>query len=117
MSRAEIDAYLAALDEPKRKALEHLRRTILHIVPEAEECISYRMPAFRVGGHVIAGFAAAKNHLSYYPFSGSVLAAVPGAAKYAGTKSALHFKTDAPLPDALVKQLLEVRLREARSRS
>ena len=77
MSHEEVDAYLAKVQEPKRSTLEQLRRTILSIVPEAEECISYQVPAFRVSGKVIAGFAAFKNHLSYLPFSGSVLNQLP----------------------------------------
>jgi uncharacterized protein YdhG (YjbR/CyaY superfamily) len=72
MSKAEVDKYLASLREPKRGTLEALRRTILHILPGAEQCISYGVPAFRLQGKVIAGFAAFKNHLSYLPHSGSV---------------------------------------------
>jgi uncharacterized protein YdhG (YjbR/CyaY superfamily) len=109
----EVDAYLAALEEPKRGTLEALRRTILEIVPDAEEVISYRVPAFRVGGKTVAGFAAFKNHLSYLPFSGSVL---PRLAEeltgYSGTKSALHFPVDEPLPKALVEKLIRARLEE-----
>lgn len=112
MSRQEIDAYLAAVEEPKRSTLEHLRRTILEIVPDADEGISYGVPAFRVGKKVVAGFAAFKDHLSYLPFSGSVLGRVPEAAGLEQTKSALHFPVDKPLPKALVKKLISVRMRE-----
>ena len=73
MSAEQVDSYLRDLEEPKRTTLQELRRTILEIVPDAEEVISYRVPAFRLHGKVIAGFAAFKNHLSYLPFSGSVL--------------------------------------------
>jgi uncharacterized protein YdhG (YjbR/CyaY superfamily) len=73
VSAEEVDAYLQALEEPKRSTLEALRRTILEIVPDAEQVISYRVPAFRLNGRTIAGFAAFKSHLSYLPFSGSVL--------------------------------------------
>ena len=72
MSSTEVDDYLADLDEPKRSTLQQLRQTILEIVPEAEEGMSYRLPAFRLNGIVIAGFAAFKDHLSYLPHSGSV---------------------------------------------
>src|SRR5215510_4016878 len=72
MSKSEVDKYLASLEQPKRGTLEALRRSILDIVPEAEQSISYGMPAFRLQGKVIAGFAAFKNHLSYLPHSGSV---------------------------------------------
>ena len=64
MSEQEVDEYLANLDDPKRSTLQQLRRTIRAIVPEAEEGISYGMPAYRLRGSVIAGFAAFKNHLS-----------------------------------------------------
>ena len=111
MSAAEIDAYLSGLDEPKRGTLEALRRTILEIVPEAEQGISYRVPAFRVGGTVVAGFAAFKDHLSYLPFSGSVLGQLGDElGEYTMTKSALHFAVDRPLPAAIVEQLIAVRL-------
>jgi uncharacterized protein YdhG (YjbR/CyaY superfamily) len=109
----EVDAYLAALEEPKRGTLEALRRTILEVVPEAEQGISYRVPAFRVGGQTVAGFAAFKNHLSYLPFSGSVLPRLADElAAYTMTKSALHFPIDEPLPRALVEKLIEARLEE-----
>ena len=74
MSADEVDAYLSEVDEPKRSTLEAVRRSIRAAVPEAEEGISYGMPAFRVGGKVVAGFAAFKNHLAYLTHSGSVLA-------------------------------------------
>jgi len=115
MSREQVDAYLANVEEPKRSTLAQLRRTILSIVPEAEECISYQIPAFRVSGSVIAGFAAFKNHLSILPFSGSVLNQLPEeVVGYDKTLSALHFRVDQPLPEPLVKKLIDVRLREIR---
>ena len=114
MSAEDVDHYLRGLEEPKRSTLQALRRTILEIVPDAEEVISYRVPAYRVGGTTVAGFAAFKNHVSYLPFSGSVL---PQLAEeldgYTMTKSALHFAVDRPLPKGLVKRLIEGRLAEA----
>jgi uncharacterized protein YdhG (YjbR/CyaY superfamily) len=107
----EVDEYLRELDEPKRSTLQTLRRTILEILPDAEQVISYRVPAFRVDGKMIAGFAAFNNHLSYLPFSGSVIAQLTDELDgYATTKSSVHFPVDRPLPKALVKKLIEVRL-------
>ena len=57
MSKNEVDRYLALLEEPKRSTLDALRRTILDIVPEASQCISYGVPAFRLQGKVIAGIS------------------------------------------------------------
>lgn len=118
VSAEEIDEYLRAVDEPKRGTLQTLRRTILEIVPEAEQVISYRVPAFRVRGKIVAGFAAFKDHLSYLPFSGSVLGQLSDELHgYTMTKSALHFPIDHPLPKTLVKRLIAVRLGEIRQGS
>ena len=115
MPKPGIDEYLAALDEPERTALQKLRRTIREIVPYAEECISYGMPAFRLEGKVIAGFAAFKNHLSYLPHSGSVLGELADdLADFQSTPGSLHFPIDRPLPKALVKKLIAIRLKEVR---
>ena len=114
MAEEEIDAYLATLEEPKQATFRELRKTIVGLVPEAEQCISYGMPAFRLRGKVIAGFAAFKNHLSYLPHSGSVLAALPDdVAGYATSKGALQFEIDTPLPEALVAKLIAVRISQA----
>jgi uncharacterized protein YdhG (YjbR/CyaY superfamily) len=118
MAPREIDDYLAGLDEPKRATLQELRQTILAIVPEAEECISYGMPAFRLEGNVIAGFAAFKNHLSWLPHSGSVLGELRDElAGYKSTPGSLHFPIDRPLPKSLVRKLIAVRLNEVRKRA
>jgi uncharacterized protein YdhG (YjbR/CyaY superfamily) len=117
-SAERVDEYLRALEEPKRSTLRTLRRTILEVIPDAEEVISYGVPAFRVQGKTVAGFAAFKTHLSYLPFSGAVLARLGDELEgYTMTKSSLHFPTDTPLPKALVKKLIAVRLDEIRSRS
>ncbi len=110
---AEVDDYLRKLEDPKRTTLETLRRTILEIVPEAQQTISYGVPAFRVGGKTVAGFAAFRNHVSYLPFSGTVL---PQLAEELGdhamTKSSLHLPIDRPPSKRLVRRLLELRLAE-----
>ena len=118
MSAAEIDAYIAALGEPQRSSLQAVRETIRGIVPEAAECISYGMPAFRLpGGKVVAGLAAFKNHLSYLPHSGSVLKELTQElAGFEFTAGSLHFPSDKPLSKALVKKLIQVRLRQIGAR-
>ncbi len=113
MAPQEIDRYLAALDEPKRSTLEALRKTILEIVPEADQGISYGAAAFKVQGKAVAGFAAFKSHLAYIPHSGSVLATLPDdTAPYETSKGSLKFAVDKPLPKRLVKKLISARMRE-----
>jgi uncharacterized protein YdhG (YjbR/CyaY superfamily) len=113
MSHQEIDDYLATLDEPKRTTLEALRTSILEVVPDAEQCLSYGMPAFKVQGKTVAGFAASKHHLSYLPHSSSVLSALgDDVARYETSKGALRFAVDKPLPKRLVRKLVATRKRE-----
>src|SRR3954454_15746781 len=113
MAATTIDGYLRALDEPKRSTLEEMRRRILEIVPKSEQCLSYSVPAFRVQGKTVAGLAAFKNHLSYLPHSGSVLAQLEGEiGRDRRKKSALHFAVDEPLPAHLVRHLVLTRMRE-----
>ncbi|MGD1059575.1 MAG: DUF1801 domain-containing protein [Solirubrobacteraceae bacterium] len=114
VSKGEVDRYLDALDEPKRATLAQLRDTIAAIVPDAEQCISYGMPAFKLHGKTIAGFAAFKSHLSYLPHSGSVIRRLAKETEgYTKTKGSLHFPVDEPLPKTLVKKLLDARMDEA----
>ncbi len=111
----DVDEYLAKVSPKSRALLRHLRKTIHALVPDAEECISYRMPAFRYDGRIIGGFAATSNGCSYYPFSGTTLETVARHIEgYSQTKSALHF--DADLPTALVRKLLDARIAEGKRR-
>jgi uncharacterized protein YdhG (YjbR/CyaY superfamily) len=110
---ATIDAYLSRVKGQRGVTLGALRRTIRSIVPGVEECISYGMPAFRLDGRVIAGFAATARGCSYYPFSGATLATLAEELTgYEGTRSAVHFEPDRPLPVALVRKLLRARVTE-----
>ena len=112
-----IDAYLAGVPADRRAALQRLRRTIRAIVPTAEECISYGIPAFRADAKVFAGFAATARGCSYFPFSGSTLPALAAELEgYGGTKSSLHFSPEAGLPVALVRKLVRTRRAEIRAK-
>lgn len=110
---ATIDAYLATVKGEKRAALDHLRERIRAVVPRAEECISYTIPAFRLDGRIVAGFAATAKGCSYFPFSGSTLRTLAKElAGYDQTKSALHFDPARPLPATLVRKLVKARIAE-----
>lgn len=114
VSAEKIDQYLEALQEPKRTTLVQLRQTILSVLPEAEQGISYGVPAFKVRGRTIAAFAAFKNHLSYLPHSGSVFPELRDElVGYPASSGALRFGVDEPLPVPLVEKLIAVRLRQA----
>lgn len=110
---ASIDAYLAQVTGEKRAALDELRALLKSLLPKAEECISYGLPAFRLEGKVVAGFAATAKGCSYYPFSGATLASLKAELSgYSMTSGALHFTPQSPLPRALVRKLLKTRIAE-----
>ncbi|CAB4903656.1 MAG: hypothetical protein F2806_05665 [Actinobacteria bacterium] len=111
MAAKEIDVYLESVPEPQRSTLQEVRRRILSLLPVCEQCISYGMPAFKVEGTVIAGFAAAKTFNSYYPHSGSILDRLKtDLMGYECTRGALHFPMDQPLSKKLLKQLISAKL-------
>ena len=88
-----------------------LRKKILEVVPHADEVISYGMPAFKVDGNIVAGIMAAKNHVGYYPFSGSVLHLFSKElSRYTTTKSALHVPIGETLSKSLISKLIKARI-------
>lgn len=107
-------AHLAQVPQPQRDTLLALRETLLALLPEGEECISYRMPCIKVGGKAVAGFEAFKNHCSYFPHSGGVVSKVRDLPSWCTAASAgtLQFPVDRPLPRELVAELVRVRLEE-----
>lgn len=112
-----IDDYLAAVPPKNRALLAELRKRIHALIPGVEECISYRLPAFRCQGRIIAGFSATSKCCSYYPFSGTTLETLASElGAFSRTKSALHFSADRPLPATLVRKLLKARIAEGKRR-
>jgi uncharacterized protein YdhG (YjbR/CyaY superfamily) len=108
-----IDEYLAGVDPKSRAALQKVRRAIHAAAPNAEECISYGMPAFRLHGKLIAGFRAAANHCSFHPMSGETVATLSAAlAKYDTSRGTIRFSPRAPLPATLVRRLVKARIAE-----
>lgn len=88
-----------------------MREQILRIVPDAQEVLSYGIAAFKVNDNVVCGLLAAKHHVGYYPFSGTVLKMFPRELRgFSATKSALHVPVDKPLSSALLKKLIAARV-------
>ena len=88
-----------------------LRKRILKVVPHAEEVVSYGMPAFKVSGSIVAGLKANKDYIGYYPFSGSVLKNFKKElSSYRQTKSAIHVPLEKPLPQTLIRKLINARI-------
>jgi uncharacterized protein YdhG (YjbR/CyaY superfamily) len=107
-----IDEYLAPLSSEKRAALEKLRRAIRLAAPGAEECISYQIPTFRLGGRMLVSFGAAAKHCAFYPGAHPVEAHEKELGAYDTSKGTIRFQPDRPLPDTLVRKLVKTRIAE-----
>jgi len=103
---ATIDQYLAGVSDDKRAALQRLRETILGVIPTAEECISYGMPAFRYEGKVVVFLGAAANHCAFYP-GGMVNEFADELEAFETSKGTIRFQPDHPLPAGLVRKIVK----------
>jgi uncharacterized protein YdhG (YjbR/CyaY superfamily) len=110
-----IAEYLAGVNADQRVALEKLRKTIRTVAPNAEECISYGIPAFRLNGRSLVFFGAWTNHCSFYPGSSTTLKEFREDLKgFQITKGTIRFSPENPIPIALVKKLVKARIAEGR---
>jgi uncharacterized protein YdhG (YjbR/CyaY superfamily) len=108
-----IDRHLKKFSGEQLETLQHLRETILSIVPQAKETISYGMPAFEIDGKVVAGFEGFKKHCSYFPHSGSVIEELESFPEWCEvSKGTLKFPIGKKLPKTLVRKLISVRRRQ-----
>lgn len=103
-----VDEYLAGVPPKERAALQRVRRAMLEAAPDAREVVSYAMPGIRTT-RVLAWYAAFPNHLSIFAWP-ETLDTIAAAKKYRGTKSALHFSAEEPIPLALVKRIVKAQL-------
>ena len=111
-----IDEYLAPLAPGQRAALEKLRRDIRAAAPGAEECVSYQIPAFRLGGKLLVAFGAAAKHCAFYPGAHPIEALAADLGAYDTSKGTIRFPEDEPLPASLVRKIVRKRIAEQAAR-
>ena len=107
----DIDEYLAKVPPEARATLEKLRKTIRAAAPQAVEVISYGMPMFKYHG-MLAGFAAFKDHCSFFPGAAVIEAHREELKRYKTSKGTIRFPISKPLPAALVKKLVKARIKQ-----
>jgi len=110
----EVDSYIAALPLDQREALTALRARLKALLPDHLEVMSYAMPGFRQPGpkgRMVAGYAGFARHLGLYPHSGSVIPQID-CSPFKTSKSGVLFSPDQPLPDALLRAIIETRQAE-----
>jgi uncharacterized protein YdhG (YjbR/CyaY superfamily) len=104
--------YLATVSPDKRAALQKLRKAIRAASPEAEECISYQIPAFRLNGRFLVAYGAGANHCAFYP--GSIIQRLGVELKgYDTSKGTIRFSADKPLSASLVRKLVKRRIAQS----
>lgn len=106
-----VDEYIATLSPAAKSAVRDLRKTIRAAAPQAEEVISYNIPAYKLNGMLI-WFAGWKEHVSIYPRTALLQAAVKELSAYDGAKGTIKFPLDKPLPLALIKKVVKFRVQE-----
>jgi uncharacterized protein YdhG (YjbR/CyaY superfamily) len=112
-----IDEYLGGIPREMRDALEKLRAVIRKAAPQAVEAIGWGMPMFKLKGNLV-GFAAFKEHCSFFPMSTTVMEAFENElASYETSKGTIRFKPGKPLPASLVKRIVKERIKENEARA
>ena len=106
-----IDQYIAQCPREIHERLKKLRKVIREAAPDAEEKISYQMPAYRQNGSLVY-FAAFRNHIGFYPTSSGITAFKKELSEYVGGKGSVQFPLDKPLPLDLVRRIVEFRVLE-----
>jgi len=107
----ETDHYILAQPEHIQPLLRQMRDIIQKAAPKAEETISYAMPAWRYHGMLVY-FAAAKNHIGFYPTPSAITAFEPDIQQYVYAKGSVQFPLDRPLPAALITRIVKFRVKE-----
>ena len=107
-----IDEYIATFPAHIQSLLGEVRATIKAAAPDAEERISYSMPAFALNGTILIYFAALKKHIGLYPTSSGIAAFKEEVAGYKSTKGAVQFPLDQPLPTDLIARIVKFRVTE-----
>ena len=111
-----VDEYITSFPKDVQAKLEELRRFIRRIVPEAEERISYQMPAYFLNG-VLVYFGGHSHHIGFYPTSSGIRAFEKEISNYKHSKGAIQFPFAQPLPTALIEKIVRHRINENQKRT
>lgn len=106
-----VDEYLSAFPASTKKILQQVRKTIKQAAPNAEELISYNMPAFKLNG-VLVFFAGYENHVGFYPTPSGIEAFKKELSNYMWAKGSVQFPLDKPMPLDLITRIVKYRVKE-----
>jgi uncharacterized protein YdhG (YjbR/CyaY superfamily) len=106
-----VDEYLSALPANTKGILKEVRKTIKQAAPQAEELISYNIPAFTLHGRLVY-YAAFKNHIGFYPVSSAIKAFQKELSDYKTSKGAIQFPIERPIPFGVITKIVKFRVKE-----
>jgi len=106
----DVADYVASLEGPERAAVARVIDRARRLVPDADEGLSYGLPALRHRGRPLVAVVARREHIALYPFSSAVIEALSGElTAFAPSKGTIRFGPDAPLPDDLIDRIVLAR--------
>jgi uncharacterized protein YdhG (YjbR/CyaY superfamily) len=110
-SQNPIDQYIAGFPETTKSYLEKMRTAIKKAAPQAEEVISYNMPAYKLNG-ILVWFAGHKNHIGFYPMASGIATFKNELSVYKSAKGSVQFPLNRPLPLVLITKIIKFRVKE-----
>ncbi len=111
ISFADVDAYISQQPIEVQEILQQFRETIRNAAPNADEVISYQMPAYKYHGMLVY-FAAWKSHIGFYPVSSGIAAFKKELSVYEMSKGTVQFPLDKPIPFGLITRIVKFRVKE-----
>lgn len=106
-----VDKYISVFPEATQSLLQKLRKTIKDTAPQAEEVISYNIPAFKLNGMLVF-YAAYEKHIGFYPTPPAIKVFKNELKDYQTSKGAIQFPIEKDIPTALVKKIVSYRVKE-----
>ena len=116
MATTEVNKYISSFPDTVKERLELMRKTILEIVPEAEEKMGYGIPTYKLFGKNLVHFGGFKNHVGFYPAPSGLTAFQKELSPYKAAKGSVQFPHDKPLPVTLIKKIVRFRLKEEKEK-
>jgi uncharacterized protein YdhG (YjbR/CyaY superfamily) len=107
-----VDEYFSVFPTTTKSVLMRMREAIRQAAPQAEELISYNMPAFKFRGSVLVYYAAYEKHIGLYPTASPMRVFHKELADYKTSKGAIQFPIGKPIPVTLVKKIVKFRMNE-----
>jgi uncharacterized protein YdhG (YjbR/CyaY superfamily) len=108
----EIDTYMQNTAPSQKQEMERIRKLVRELVPDATEAMSYGMPAFKYKGKYLVGYAAYKDHMSFFPTPEPIARLKDKLSGYQLAKGTVQFTVEVPLTDAIIRELTEARKQE-----